>query len=401
MSGRILDIHVTQAIPYANLNRDDHGEPKQMIFGGVNRGRVASQCEKRSTRTTLRSHPDYVGDLGTRTKFAAVQLRDDLIGAGWDPEAATRGAADLFHPLRVSKNDADTDSQDEEASAKKKGRAAKKDDSDAPLNLATKALVYLNISDRQRLVELAETHRGLYDGTIVETTDNQRQEGRKKRTADLLKVLNAVTGDGLALFGRMISQLPEGTLDGAVQVAHSFTTHEAISQPDYFTAVEELPGLASKVSAGAAHLDQASYLSGTFYRYATLDLDELTTHLGDADRAVELIGHFVRAFALSVPSGKKRSTAPHTPPGLVYLAARSDRPVSFAAAFENPVRGTGLLQSSVTRLADYAALVDGFFGDAGRLWHGHAATVATTGDSLGQRMPLPELIAQAQRAGAR
>ncbi len=46
---RFLDIHLLQTIPFANLNRDDLGAPKTVVYGGATRTRVSSQCWKRST----------------------------------------------------------------------------------------------------------------------------------------------------------------------------------------------------------------------------------------------------------------------------------------------------------------------------------------------------------------
>lgn len=46
---------------------------------------------------------------------------------------------------------------------------------------------------------------------------------------------------------------------------------------------------------------------------------------------------FIEAFVLSLPEAKKTVTAPHTIPDLVHLTVRQDRPLSHAAAFEQPV----------------------------------------------------------------
>jgi len=48
----LYEIHMLKNYPPVNLNRDDSGAPKSCIFGGVARGRVSSQCLKRSWRTS-------------------------------------------------------------------------------------------------------------------------------------------------------------------------------------------------------------------------------------------------------------------------------------------------------------------------------------------------------------
>lgn len=37
-----VQIHMLQSMPPGNLNRDDTGQPKKCLFGGVTRGRISS-----------------------------------------------------------------------------------------------------------------------------------------------------------------------------------------------------------------------------------------------------------------------------------------------------------------------------------------------------------------------
>ena len=46
----LIQIHILQNYAPSNLNRDDTGSPKTTYFGGVQRGRISSQCLKRSIR---------------------------------------------------------------------------------------------------------------------------------------------------------------------------------------------------------------------------------------------------------------------------------------------------------------------------------------------------------------
>ena len=48
----LLEIHMLKNYPPVNLNRDDSGAPKTCYFGGTQRGRISSQCLKRSWRTS-------------------------------------------------------------------------------------------------------------------------------------------------------------------------------------------------------------------------------------------------------------------------------------------------------------------------------------------------------------
>ena len=45
-----IDINVLQTVPASNINRDETGSPKTVIYGGVTRARVSSQAWKRAVR---------------------------------------------------------------------------------------------------------------------------------------------------------------------------------------------------------------------------------------------------------------------------------------------------------------------------------------------------------------
>ncbi|GLU48647.1 type I-E CRISPR-associated protein Cas7/Cse4/CasC [Nocardiopsis ansamitocini] len=372
MNPRFLDIHVLQAMPLSNLNRDDLGAPKELSFGGKTRMRVSSQCYKRATRTTLKDlSTDGLFDFGDRSRAHGRSIITELQGRGWDEKAASIAARDVFSTM---------DKTEEAAAAEeakpKRGRTKPKAEEVEGSKLLTNVLLFLNTSDIARLADLAEQHRDAYENAAAE--GKTKTETAQISSKELIKTLKAGTGAGLALFGRMIAALPEGNIDGAVQVAHAFTTHEAKLEVDYFTAVDDLLTGTGKES-GSAHLGTAEYASGVFYRYATIDIAELTRSLGDEKAALTLAGLFTQAFALAVPSGKRTSTAPHTLPTLVYTAARTDRPVSLAAAFEAPVRPNqhGHLDTSLKALGEHLAGLDGFLGTEGRLWHAHSAMLST------------------------
>ena len=77
----LYEIHMLKNYPPVNLNRDDSGAPKSCIFGGVARGRVSSQCLKRSWRTSpLLAEAVGAENLGARTRklpeLVAAKLAD-------------------------------------------------------------------------------------------------------------------------------------------------------------------------------------------------------------------------------------------------------------------------------------------------------------------------------------
>ena len=61
----LYEIHMLKNYPSTNLNRDDTGAPKTCVFGGVTRGRISSQCLKRSWRT-FPQFKELVGEFVTK-----------------------------------------------------------------------------------------------------------------------------------------------------------------------------------------------------------------------------------------------------------------------------------------------------------------------------------------------
>src|SRR5690606_2127051 len=99
-----------------------------------------------------------------------------------------------------------------------------------------------------------------------------------------------------------------------------------------------------------------------------------------------------------LPQAKKNSTAPHTLPDLAYLAVRDRRPVSFAAAFERPVRaanGSGIAGPSRDAFNEYAADVHRLTAGRGRAFHGHAGVGNTPYEHLGHRFDSYQDVSEA------
>ncbi|QSI48078.1 type I-E CRISPR-associated protein Cas7/Cse4/CasC [Thermobispora bispora] len=337
MIPRFLDVHVLQTVPFANLNRDDLGSPKSVVYGGALRTRVSSQCWKRAVRLEVER---ALSDPALRTRRVPEEVAKRLIDRGWTPEAAKAASEQIM--LDAGKSGVKLD----------KG--------------LTSVLMYLPASALDALADLADEHR----------EEIEARAGKKPakgvlpadRVAELLAERNGV----ITLFGRMLAELPRGNVDGAVQFAHAFTTHEVAPEIDFFTAVDDcLP----EDAAGSGHMNSAEFSAGVFYRYASVDLHTLLNNLGhDQGMSRELTREFLRAFISSLPSGKRTATAPNTLPDLVYIAVRSDRPISLAAAFESPVRPeNGLAEPSRRKLSQYAEQLERLWGRAGIVRDGHAS----------------------------
>lgn len=71
-------IHMLQSMPPGNLNRDDSGQPKKCLFGGVTRGRISSQCLKRNIRHSLQFQEAFNDELADRTTYLPRMVSDEL-----------------------------------------------------------------------------------------------------------------------------------------------------------------------------------------------------------------------------------------------------------------------------------------------------------------------------------
>ncbi|MFB7337754.1 type I-E CRISPR-associated protein Cas7/Cse4/CasC [Streptomyces adustus] len=334
-----LDLSALQSVPAANLNRDDLGSPKQVRYGNAPRIRVSSQSWKRVIRHGVEQD---LGEKAARTRMVPVRLRQALERAGWPAELA------VFAGAQVA------------ASAGKKGIGTEKEGH-------TSVLLFVPEAAIDELAAVCTEHR-----EALESGQGKKNPGQLLPPARIEEILKRRTAS-ISLLGRMLAELPDANVDGAAQVAHSFTTHAAEPQRDYFTAVDDWLG---EAETGSGHLDTAEFSAGVFYRYATVNVTDLVKNLeGDAKAARTVLSSFAEHFLLSLPQAKRNSTAPHTLPDLAYLAVREHRPLSLAAAFETPVSADhqgGFSKNSRTNLATYAQSINRLTGERSRRFHGHA-----------------------------
>ena len=241
-------------------------------------------------------------------------------------------------------------------------------------------MLFLTGSQFEDLADLADTHKV----DLLAATPGADDAATFKKTvrAPIETAIKAPRGM-VALLGRMLAELPGANVESAVQVAHAFTVHENAAEIDYFTAVDDVTEDGAR---GAGHLSTAEFTSGTFYRYATVDLTTLEENCGDTDLAHALAAQFLTSFALSLPAGKATASAPTTRPDLIVTQVREDVPLSWASAFEAPTRAHGgYLTPAVQALTAHVAAVRDAYDDT-PAWGGHLSTVADTDPAaFGQR----------------
>lgn len=325
-----VDVHILHTVPPANLNRDDQGNPKEAYFGGVRRSRVSSQAWKRATRRHFTERlPEQ--DLATRTRRVAGALAERLrAGTALDADQSARLAGALLAPLKI--------------------RAGKKAGDTA----------YLLFYGRRQLETVAALVRDRA-AELVALDDKALAAAMES-----LPIQEAFTSGhplDVALFGRMVADLPALRVDAAVQVAHALSTHAVELEFDYFTAVDDEASKGQETGAGM--IGTIGFNSATLYRYASVGLHQLRHNLDTDEDAVRGVQAFVSSFARSVPSGYGNSFAHRTLPSLVAVAVRSDQPVNLVSAFEDPVApSAGIAAESARRLAREHSTAVRLWGDA-------------------------------------
>jgi len=358
-----IEIHVLQNFAPSNLNRDDTGSPKDADFGGHRRARISSQCQKRAVRNYFKDH-DLIpaANRAIRTKRLLENVGTRLAKSGRDEAAINRAITTALAAGGLKLDER---------------------------NL-TQYLLFLGEGELAKFASLVDQH---FD-TLAKEPTAPAAEGGKKKTAkkdkaeaksaapeEVQKAVPTLLDGGkaadLALFGRMLADLPEKNVDAACQVAHAISTNKIHSMEiDYYTAVDDI----NNDSPGADMIGTVEFNSGCYYRYATLDVTELVGGYrdekktrpfglqGDAELARTTVTAFLTAFVHAIPTGKQNSFAAHNKPSLVFAIVRNGSPVSLANAFVKPVTprgGESLVEKSIAALDDYYGRLVGMYGDGG------------------------------------
>lgn len=335
----LYEIHMLKNYPPTNLNRDDTGAPKTCLFGGVMRGRVSSQCLKRSWRTSP-SFRAEIGDenLGIRTRKLPVLVAEKLVAMGVSQEFA-----DAIQPRLTGIGN-------------KEGKETKDG------NATAQVIFYA----KEDITAVAETVKELLD-KCKSVKDVQKLKAKDIQAAVSGADVRPVTLD-IALFGRMVTSDAFRDVEASMQVAHAISTNKVAVESDYFTAMDDMLSGSSMDELGAAMIGDVDFNASCYYVYASIDTDALAENLKYADNAEEIVRKAIpallRAMAFTDPSGKQNSFAGHVLPSVVMVECKEKKiPTSMVNAFVEPVgKGGDLVKRSAEKLADEVDMTARNFG---------------------------------------
>ncbi len=365
-AARFLQFHTLTSYSASLLNRDDAGFAKRMPFGGASRVRISSQCLKRHWRTfsgagALSEIEGTSASIRSRLTFDEMILKP-LVASGVN-EPIARSIVEQIMAVVLGE------------SIKKKKAKAKAEEAEEIDRLQTSQLTVLGRPEIAFLLDAAQTMANKVGGDEKAVKETCKEFFSKEQRKNM-QALKRGAGLDAALFGRMVTSDMLTREDAAMHVAHAMTVHGEQSEPDYFTAVDDLLGANSDDSElGSAHLGTTELTSGLFYSYVSIDIPQLVSNLegvkqsewesADLSLAKEVVARIPQILATVSPGAKKGSTAPFAYAHMLLAEFGSAQPRTLANAFLRPVSTAGDLVANTYAAVDaHVADLDSMYGNS-------------------------------------
>ncbi len=350
-----IELHILQNFPISCLNRDDTNTPKTCEFGGYRRSRISSQCIKRAIRWNPEFRRIIDNDLfDIRTKRLKKAVKDELSSQGDIYDGMIEIYIELFW-------------------------SALQDDKGEK----TKVLLYLGQDEIKAIAEQLkerynETNEICNRLTALNGDKKNNKEKINKLKKDLKKIWEEPKYDslspGIALFGRMVAEVPKAHVDAACQVAHAISTNKIDMEMDFYTAMDDL--LEKDTEIGADMMGTIECNSSCYYRYSLVDFEQLKENLNENDKtepglSKRTLEAFIRASIAAVPTGKITSFANNNRPDFLFIVVRdTGMPANLANAFAFPVipdefSKKSLIERSIEEIDKYWGKILSVYGSDG------------------------------------
>ncbi|MFK0016304.1 type I-E CRISPR-associated protein Cas7/Cse4/CasC [Streptomyces sp. NPDC091027] len=365
--GKFVVLHALTTYAGVALNRDFSNLPKSIQYGDAPRMRVSAQSKDRAARTFFRNYTGETVQATARSRYLPQQTARHLQSLGRAADEAHVQAALIVAAAGMQIDKANTE--------------------------RTRAIAYVPAQTPGRLAALAsdvwdeteaarETMRAAIDKAVAkgskgqssDQADNAEPEpddpgGRKgPETAgigapplprSIIQRAEAAFAPGitaeLAIFGRMLAEVPDGHVYSAAQVAHALSVDPLAMVSDDWTAKDDWQDLGV---FGAAGKGTTFLASGTLYQYAALDRHALratlarSTSPAETEEIARLAEQlFITALAYATPSSARSRTGSAASPTLT-VAATTDFPFTAAPCFESSIEAPAAVVAA-DRLAQY------------------------------------------------
>lgn len=348
MSSQYLTLHMLNALPWHNMNRDANGRPKRLKQGGVERAMLSSQSLKRAARVAYED--EIIADKSFRSSRYGVDevlARASVLAAEHGLDIGVAQLRKAIEPVILHLVAA---KPAKEAKAPKGSPAG---DESAPATADDEGSAATNVwlsGD-----EIDTIARAALDTDL--STWIKIDKGAMKVTAEHpLGVDHKVGSLAIAAFGRMFANANDRQTEAAISVSPATTTHRVVIETDYFTVVDDLQDTYNpEGGGGASYIDTANFTTGVYYRSVTIDREQLKRSWSGASSsdADDRLRALIRSIIYALPTGKKNSAPAQTKPLAILLEEQSYRA---AYEFDTPVQpdqetGGGYKGPSVARLA--------------------------------------------------
>lgn len=335
-----ISLNILQWLPLSNPNRGEDGTPKTMPLAGSRRGRISSQSVKRQMRVTM---PGLLGEdaVSVRTRRLPFDAMKILAARGWDEREAAARVLAAFGALgsdgfamtlskQGKKAQAEEDAEAIDLDAEAFGAYAGTTQVIIPAPRAAAQTIADIVNEFWNEIEPVDLTKPAAKGKIGAS------KGANKLMVEKLREALAPRGQvDTALFGRFVTELPDGKADAAMMVSHAMTTHPDDFTIDYWTAVDDRA--ATQGHGGAAGIGRLGLTSGVYHRSMVLDVDALANNEHIDERILaNAVEAAVRCFIGYSPRAMKNSTNPTIAPFLV-LATVGDTQRNLSDAFITPV----------------------------------------------------------------
>jgi CRISPR system Cascade subunit CasC len=457
-----VNFHLLRQFPYSNPNRDRQGEPKTGYFGGVQRGRVSSQCINKALRDTIRTEfADLCGEFTTQLpalieeevkkhpeladKASAIRGQISLL-FGKDADTKTKTQFLFFDKtfvptlasqivkFKAALPDAykawlSEDAQRESVFVNAVNDLGFGDSSDAVIKamnklLKTKALIAdMDVKSEQGIRDVVQKLHVMRtsDTAMFEKLMKGAKAGANNKTKngadskDLIKFLKAnspelfaTTSLDCALQGRFVASDDFDSVVGAFTSAHMLAVNAFVKSTDFFTTIDTITGKSEHI-LGDDH--RREFHSSLFYQYHCLDVNQLMANCAAVRNPTNLLtflDFLVRTVYRTVPTALARKTATNTPPvAMLVEVILNGQPFMYMNAFDRlvlPAGGQdGLNAQAVNQLCQYAGrhMAEYYDAKVARVWLSpEFPNDCCYSDGNNQRTPLPDvwLAANSQQA---
>lgn len=314
-----IEVHIIQSVPPSGINRDHKGIPKFAMYGGTDRDRLSSQSQKRRQRNLTDT---------LRTRVPHELIKRELARRGEDPQPWTAAVREVM--------------------------GEKYDGYDGE---RLKIMALLCQDEIALYADLLLARPALRDlaNEVAKLREAGKDEAKalKPKAAELAAAVNELLrqftpqmSPDLALYGRFIAHDDTQLVEAATSYSHAISVGRRHLQADDFVAMDDY-------EQQGAHLGQSALTAPTFYRFATLDLDQLERNLPGRD-LTGIVRDWVKGFCYALPNGGQHGAFAQTLPEFVMIVRRDGgHAVTLANAFVNAATahdGLNQLEDAVLKL---------------------------------------------------